>query len=233
MIPVKKTIAKAKKVKSIEDAKPAPVKPSQALAMEAPPKPTQAPVKPSTAPSSQARSRTPKAIEDKPRPTTTPAKKAPASYRLDTPEIDIRPGAALIGKEPTLAIEDRKMISPTPEKFDAVPLAIKDRSRSRKPGGKVETAPARGRTEKILADIARATDRTLVTSQMRADIKEFSTRAKTREPASVVKSRAPRRFEEIIDALEMGDVPFGAGLTKQRTTSEGDLVRRFRGRAVR
>ena len=231
MIPVKKTIVK-RKPKAIEDAaKPTAAKPSP------PVQPSQAPVKPSTTPPSQAkptRSRSPKAIKDKPRPTTAPAKKAPTSYRLDTPDMDIRTGAALIGKEPTLAIEDRKRIPPAPEKFDAVPLAIKDRSRSRKPGGRVETAPARGRTEKILADIARATDRTLVTSQMRADIKEFSTRAKTREvPSSVVKSRAPRRFEEIIDALEMGDVPFGAGLTKQRTTSEGDLVRRFRGRAVR
>ena len=156
---------------------------------------------------------------------------------MDTPETDIRPGAALVGKPPTLAIEDRaRTPAPPTEKFDAVPLAIKDRSRSRKPGGAVETAPARGRgnTQKILDQMARATNRALVTSQMRADIKDFASRAKTREPAAVVKQpKAPRRFEEIIDALEASDVPFGAGLTKQRTTSEGDMLRRFRGRPVR
>ena len=85
-----------------------------------------------------------------------------------------------------------------------------------------------------------AENRALVKGQIRHNIGQFarsfaaSTNEKRKESkATRATSVAPTRSFDQIDELSKEDVPWGAGLSKQRTSSEGGHLYRFKGQLVR
>jgi len=95
------------------------------------------------------------------------------------------------------------------------------------------------RVQLIANQLARAQDRALVKGQMRHQLGRFAQAfaKKRQEPEPRPSSAQPiktRTFDEIAEEeIPRDQVPFGASLAKQRTTSEGALRHRFRGQLVR
>ena len=112
-------------------------------------------------------------------------------------------------------------------------LPIKEKGRGRSPTDRIQ---------RIADQMAKAHDKALVKGQMRMELGRFAAAfAKRRaEPAAAVTESRPasvkptRTFDEIADMeVPLKKVPFGAGLSKQRTTSEGALRLRYQGRLVK
>ncbi len=195
----------------------------------------------------------PESARPEPRPRSASARPR-SEPRREPKKIKIRiPAASEIvpsGRDPSLAstvdygdwTDEKKARSrsrtvewqePLDPQFNQPLLPIKEKHRR----GRSPTGLAR----KITEQLARAHSKALVKGQMRMELGRFAAAfAKKRaEPVAPAEPRPAsvkptRTFDEIADMeVPLKNVPFGAGLAKQRTSSEGALRLRYQGRLVR
>ena len=108
-------------------------------------------------------------------------------------------------------------------------LPVKEATRGRSPG----------RVQRIVKQWERTHNKALIKGQMRTELGRFATafnKSRT-EPAAEPRAasvKPSRTFDEIAELeIPRGKLPFGAGLSKQRTSSEGALRLRFQGAFVK
>jgi len=209
------------------EAQPVPARPERSRSVA---KPTTAPVRPSAAPA---------------RPSTAPVR--PSA----TPVAINQPGRSA-SRPPVPAAQDIRV--PSSVRAASMASTVDYGSRSRSRGGIVlpisdatkdteDTKRGRSPTDRVskaTEQLLKSQNRALVKGQIRHHIGQFarsfaaSTNEKRKEAkATRATSVAPTRSFDQIDELSKEDVPWGAGLAKQRTSSEGGHLYRFKGQLVR